>query len=281
MTSHLNDGNSPLLKRLAALPPFPTMALRLLSISTESATAIDDYENAFKADPALATDLLLTANSAEFGLPARVSSVRQAVTLLGLERVNSLSLTIAMRYYMRESTPRLQVLQPLWTHSIATAVIAEALANATGQGMPGLYTAGLVHDVGRLGLLMSAGKPYASMLSEPVVSLEDALVDERSQFGIVHTEAGAIMTKSWGLPDLLSDAIRCHHDPAPPRSDQGLNLIQLACCTASALGYGEQALANGAAILEIPPELPGRPVLDPESLRQRISKLLYSMSAPT
>jgi hypothetical protein len=70
--------NSALIKRIAGLPPFPTIALRLLAISTESETAIGDYEKAFKSDPALTMDLLQTANSVEFGLRARVESIHLA-----------------------------------------------------------------------------------------------------------------------------------------------------------------------------------------------------------
>ena len=110
-------------KRLAELPPFPATTLRLLTLSTEAVAAVDDFESAFRADPALATELLLSANSVEFGLSAQVESIRQAIMLLGLDRVNLLSVTIAMRSYMRES-PRLHVMQPLWLHSIATAVTA-------------------------------------------------------------------------------------------------------------------------------------------------------------
>src|ERR1022692_3919619 len=87
-----------LLKRLAALPPFPSAALRLLSISTDSDTAIEEYEDAFKSDPALAAELLRGANSIEFGLVGRVDNIRQALTLLGLDRVNSSPLALALSH---------------------------------------------------------------------------------------------------------------------------------------------------------------------------------------
>jgi HD-like signal output (HDOD) protein len=271
-----------ILKRLNGLPPFPTTALRLLSISTESETAIEDYLNAYKSDPALAADLLQAANSLEFGLVARVDSIRQALTLLGLDRVSSLSVTIAMMHYIREA-PRLRIMRPLWSHSIATAVIAETLGSARSSSGPGLYTAGLVHDVGRLGLLMATENRYAKLLAQPVAGLEEAAAMEREQFGLTHAEAGAIMGRSWGFPVLLCNAILYHHEAEGQPADERLRLVQLACQFASALGYVEHGYGPRSASLgglELPPDLRGCAALEPERLRKQITNLLFRMSGP-
>lgn len=265
-----------LIKRLTGLPPFPTTGLRLLSISTESETAIADYEKVFKSDPALAADLLRAANSAEFGLVARVDNIRQALTLLGLDRVSTLSVTIAMMHYMREA-PRLKILQPLLSHGIASAVIAEALGSVRSSSVPGLYTAGLVHDVGRLGLLLATENRYAKLLAQPIAGLEEAAGVEREQFGITHSEAGAMMAQAWGFPILLCNAIRYHHEEEGQPVDERLRLVQLACRTATALGYVEHGYGHQSANLEkleLPPDLQGRTALEPARLRQRITNLL-------
>lgn len=274
--------NSALIKRIAGLPPFPTIALRLLAISTESETAIGDYEKAFKSDPALTMDLLQTANSVEFGLRARVESIRQALTLLGLDRVNALSISIAMRYYMREA-PRMKIMQPLWSHSIATAVIAESLGSSRGCSLSGLYTAGLVHDVGRLGLLMGTDYRYAKLLAQPVSGMEEGVALERTHFGLTHPEAGGLMANSWGFPVLLCNAIRYHHEEEGQPADERLKLVQAACRCACALGYGEHGDCHhgaGASKFELPPDLRGRTILDPDRLRQSIIKVLFTISAP-
>jgi HD-like signal output (HDOD) protein len=281
--SQPDQDNSQLLKRIAGLPPFPTIALRLLAISTESETAFSDYEDAYKADPASAMALLQAANSCEFGLRARVDSIRQALTLLGLDRVNALSVTIAMKYYMREA-PRVKIIQPMWSHSIASAVIAETLGSFRGSSMSGLYTAGLVHDVGRLGLLMGTENRYAKLLAQPVSGVDEGVALERGQFGLTHPEAGTIMAKSWGFPALLCNAIRYHHEEEGQRADERLRLVQVACRCACALGYGEHGDSRQCATagrFELPPDLRGRPTLDLDRLRQRIIKLLFTISAPS
>lgn len=273
---------SHLLKHLNGLPPFPASALRLLSISTESETAIGDYERVFKSDQALATDLLVVANSAEFGLRARVDDIQHALTLLGLNRVNSLSVTLAMRLYMRNA-PRLAVIQPLWAHSIASAVIAETLGKVRGLSVSALYTAGLVHDVGRLGLLMATENRYARLLAQPVAGSEKACALEKEQFGLTHSEAGGIMAASWGFPAWLCSAIRCHHMDETQPPDERLQLVRLACTLAGTLGYeehGDNRPRNDVARLELPAELRGCAGLDQESLQSRISSLLAAISRP-
>ena len=274
-----------LLKRLAALPPFPSTARRLLSISTDSDTAIEEYEDAFKSDPALAAELLRGANSIEFGLVGRVDNIRQALTLLGLDRVNSLAVTLAMRQYAA-GAPRHKIIQPLWAHGIASAVIAEALASVRGYPPTGLYTAGLVHDVGRLGLLMATTESrYAKFLAQPVAGRAEAAALEREQFGVTHGEVGAIMAQAWGFPAWLCDVIRYHDNPGEDRPvEERFRLAQIACLAANAFGHGEHGDPPGVDARRLEPALPadlrGRTALEPEHLRQRGAKLLFTLKRP-
>lgn len=86
-------------ERLTRLPTFHPTAIKLMTLSTESDSALADFEEVFKADLTLTADLLLTANSAAFGLRSRVDTIRHALTLLGLERVRSLAFNIMWGAY--------------------------------------------------------------------------------------------------------------------------------------------------------------------------------------
>ena len=112
-------------------------ALKLLNISSTSESAAKQFEEAFSSDPALSADLLLVANSVEFGLRSRIATIRHAVSFLGLDRVRSLASTVALGYYVR-SMPRHPYMNSIWRHSIASAVIAEVLG---GIHAPGSTTA--------------------------------------------------------------------------------------------------------------------------------------------
>jgi HD-like signal output (HDOD) protein len=232
---------SDLFQGLGKLPPFPPAALQLLSITTESETALEDCDRVFRSDPASAMELLAIANSAEFGLRATVDSVRHAVALLGLERVKSVAFTLAMRLYLGRHSPRMALVEGVWAHSLATAVIAETLGIV--DGLPGevLYTAGLVHDVGRLGLLICEKSAYSQILQAEVSTMEESLSAEKELLdGLTHQEIGGLLAEKWNIPAKFQACIRYHHGGLEePQADPHLRVIRQACQAAGRIGYGE------------------------------------------
>jgi HD-like signal output (HDOD) protein len=254
-------------ERLTHLPSFHPTAMRLLALSTEADTGMADFENVFRADVTLTADLLLTANSAAYGLRSRVETIRHALMLLGLERVRSLACNIMWRSYLRRQP--VEHLQPLWHHSIATAVIGELLGGI--YQVPGLYTAGLLHDLGRLGLLLSGGHRYAQTFTEAPADVEQAMEREIDLCGMNHCDAGALLAQTWGFPEPLQVTMVEHHGQRPVTSGSPVGLIQTACRMADWLGFPEfQATAPVAPAL--PERVLNAPQLAPERLRELIIK---------
>jgi len=210
--------------------------LKLLNISSSADSASEQFAEAFRSAPALTADLLLVANSAEFGLRSRIATIRHAVSFLGLDRVQSLASTIALGYYVR-SMPRHPYMTSIWRHSIATAVIAELLGGI--YKIPELYTAGLTHDLGRLGMLFSLGQEYPTALDREFANIEECNELEKSLFAVSHCEAGTALAESWNFPATLLRAMGDHHDPKVSESDGARFLIQLACQLADSLGFSE------------------------------------------
>jgi two-component system, cell cycle response regulator len=226
---------------LSKLPPFHTAVLRLLNISVESESALSRFEATFESDPALAADLLLVANSAEFGLPSRIATIRHAVIFLGLERVRQLGCTIAFSYYVRD-LPRSEHIRAIWSHSVATAVIAETLDPRRDSSV---YTTALTHDIGRLALSVGASQSYAELFSGEFDGMAAVMTQEKAQFGLNHCEAGVMVAKKWGLPEGLWTSMGDHHDPIAEGDRSQSNLVRVACQLAHSLGF---------------PEVPGCPV---------------------
>jgi HD-like signal output (HDOD) protein len=271
---------SVVLESLATLPPFPPAALQLLSIATDAASAIADVEWVFRADPVLATDLLAVANSAAFGLRVPVESIRHAVMLLGLERVKSLGFTLAMQFYMRNHHPPMPVLRVVWSHSIATGMIAERIGALADEPLRGLYTLGLLHDIGRLGLLLSDAHKYANAFQQEFRTVADAMAAEQHQFGITHTDAGAHLARVWKFPESLAPGIRCHHNTIAADGDPRLRIVQLACQMADALGYGEfKRPADSEFQSRWPDSLCEHAALHPDLLRTKLRMVLGSIFA--
>jgi HD-like signal output (HDOD) protein len=236
--------------RLCNLPRFQPAAVRLLSVSTDSDSALEEFESIFRTDPALASEVLQRANSAEFALHGRVSDIRNALVFIGLERTRALAVTICMSLYAGK-TGRGGDTRPIWLHSVATATVAERLASRAGRRSLTAYTAGLMHDVGRLGLLASCGAEYGQILSRPFRDLDEANEVERIAFGMTHAEAGSFLARSWNFPQGLCDSILQHHCGASGDTGDQSALVRSACAMATHLGYPEVEETE-AAPLEVP-----------------------------
>jgi HD-like signal output (HDOD) protein len=256
--------------RLSKLPPFHPAAVKLLTLSADSDPSVQDFERAFGSDPALASDLLAMANSPLYGLRSRIDNLRHAIALLGMDAVRSLAMTVALGAYVR-TAPARRVVRAVWSHSLATALIAEAIGKAQGEPGPTLYTAGLVHDVGRLGMLNLEGDRYAEVLERAYYEVEESLLLEALLFGCPHDDAGAFLTRSWGFPDSICECVRFHHRTGGEKG-QALRVVRIACHYAGALDFGEVNCANRppAMVDVLPPALRGVPSLEPARMRKRI-----------
>jgi HD-like signal output (HDOD) protein len=267
--------------RLSRLPALRPASLKLLSISIESDTALAEFEAAFKMDPALATDLLITANSPLFGVRVQVQTIRHAVAMLGLERVRSLALTISLKGYARTNRWG-DAIHTLWRHSVATAVIAEALGAADQTQVPLLYTAGLTHDVGRLALFQISPEAYLQVLSREFSGTEEFLELEKFLFDCSHDDAGAFLAMAWGFPTALCDCIRFHHWDIASHAGQLFELVGVACRLADLLGFPEVRRTNLGDVTSefqrlLPPRLRSNPMVSPLGLTASIEAQLGSI----
>jgi len=268
-------------KHLSNLPPFHPTALRLLSISIDGDSALPEFEESFKADPALAADLLVSANSAQFGLRCRIDTIRHGLMVLGLERVRSLAFSIAMRSYIGAG-PRQRDLQLVWSHSVATAIVADQLAASAGSAAKLLYTAALVHDLGRLGRVLGSGRKYAEMLAEPVRDIAEGMAREEERFGLSHCQAGVELARKWGLPASLQECISFHHDATDRERGELLYLVQVACRMVDSLGFPEVQAApvpeTASGAFALPEGFRGRLALTPDRLKSLISHQISTAS---
>ena len=161
-------------------------------------------------DQALTGKMLRLANSAFFGQSRRVATIPRAVVLLGFSTVRNLALSVKVWDALGSGVARAQ-LEELWTHAVAVGVAAKTLAARLRAGDPDeAFTAGLMHDVGRLVLAMRFRDEYwravgGTAESEPIERIESAT------FGVDHAEVGGWMLEAWSLPPGIVEAVREHH----------------------------------------------------------------------
>ncbi len=237
------------LARLRRLPAFNTTAAKLLSHPFDEDESIAELEASFRSDPALASQLLVAANSPALGFRSQISTIRHSIAVLGLDRIRSLVTAIATSAYMR-NFPR-DYVRPIWTHAVATAVIAEHLSKY-GDSVSGssMYTAGLTHDLGRLGLLASDKEGYHCFLADEFRDKAESDRREHDAFGINHTEAGHFLTQLWGFPKALCEHAHNHHDESAVQTEED-HIVYHACQLATAMGYPEIRLRMPAELRAI------------------------------
>jgi putative nucleotidyltransferase with HDIG domain len=168
-------------------------------------------------DLALTAKLLQMVNSARYGLQQKVSNAGEAVMYLGLETTKALVILAHTFSYFEDANVGDFSVEGLWEHSLGTARLARAIAqseNADADVRDEAFTAGLLHDIGKL--LMAANEPakFQEAQATAIVQELPEWETERELFGATHAELGAWMMAIWGLPLNIVEAILLHHSPA-------------------------------------------------------------------
>ena len=266
---------------LEGLPPFPPVATRILEVLSQEDAVLRQLTELIRMDAAFTAEVLRLANSAAFGFASKVDNVARAIVLLGTERVKALTMTVALGMYT-QAAKKDQVMRSCWLHSLAAAFLADDLAAACGLNKDQAYTAGLLHDIGRLALLVAYPAEYSNMAAVAQENSIDVCEVERGMFDIDHCQAGEWLAKEWNFPDELLGAIGNHHN-APNTSVKDLSwLVRLSCRMSDSLGFQVITPIQVESFQEIRAELPPpamrRLPEDPQELTSRIQAKVNTIS---
>ena len=225
---------------IKSFPGMPGTAVKLLGLIDDSAMRVSQIEEILRHDPGLTANVLRMANSAYFGIPSKVGSIRQAVILLGLKRLIQMVIAACVSAIMDKSVPGYD-LPPgeLWRHSIAASVAAEGLVKVLKvEAAEEIFTAALLHDVGKLVLgdfVNDEFKQIETALSQGI-SFEMA---EKIVLGTTHADVGARILTKWLLPPEIVNAVQFHHAPeASERVNSMLDIVHVANFISMMIGIG-------------------------------------------
>lgn len=221
--------------RLLALPPFPAVARKLMVLLAKPNVTIPEVSQLVRSDAVFAAEVLRLANSAMMSLRFEVVSIMHAISVLGMDRLKNLVMTVAMRDFIRGAR-QIRMLRLAWRHNLAGALMAEALAEACSLERPDAYTAGLLHDLGRLALIAAWPAEYEQVLAEATPGGEDLLSCEARIVGIDHQAAGEVLGREWGLPGSLRELL-CLRNTASTGPFTLIRLAQLCCRLSDRVGF--------------------------------------------
>jgi putative nucleotidyltransferase with HDIG domain len=217
-----------------SLPPFPAIALKALNLMSGTDSSLLQLCNLIRSDPAFSTAVLRIANSPLVAFSKNVTSVLQASMLLGFRRLKSVVITVGLKAYLQNSATPL--MQSCWRHSVACAMIAERSAKWSSFDKDFAYTAGILHDLGRVALATVMPQAYARVVERGADHAQDLLQSERELCGIDHCQAGGALVTAWNLPEAFVEITSRHHDPGMPALGAA-SLVRPSCMLADALGF--------------------------------------------
>lgn len=199
------------LRRTHNLPSLPTVVLELLASMDQEDVNIDTLTSKIGQDQALTAKTLRLANSSFYGMAKQVSTIHEAIAILGFRTVRSLAATAALIGTFAGRTPTSFNVAPFWRHSIAAAVCARELATHLDLNPEQAYIAGLLHDIGRLVLVTQFQPNYEATMAHRSQYDRGLLDAEQAVLGIDHAAVGLGLTRHWKFPDAVTQAIGAHH----------------------------------------------------------------------
>ena len=214
------DSARSLVNDVGQLPVIPDQADRLLRLASNGDSDLSELLAIVESDSVLTAMVLRLVNSAAFGLRRRITSVGQAVVLLGMSHIRSLAMAASMASLF---SGRGQAARSSWRHGFAVGCAARTIAMQCGfKGYEEeAFTAGLLHDIGELVIDSCMGGAAKEITRMAELDQLPRLTAERLKLGADHAEIGAALAEHWQLPSHLCDAIAMHHNAEFGRESEG------------------------------------------------------------
>jgi putative nucleotidyltransferase with HDIG domain len=200
------------IEKVSDLPPAPTIAVELLGLFSDPDHDIDRVVELISLDPALTVALLKRCNSAVFSGSEAATDMFEAVTRLGLYEVQCVvAALVGARAMSLGKAGGSMDAGDLWRHSVVTAVAAAILAKRQGEAEATAFTAGLLHDIGKLVFATVESPTYADLVGQAGASGPRLAEAEQMAFGVSHASVGARLLTRWGVPENVAGATLHHH----------------------------------------------------------------------
>lgn len=191
------------------IPPMPNVMVKALEVIKNPQTGLKELANIMSVDQSISTKTLGLVNSAFYGFRQQVTSINKALVILGMMKAKNIIMSLALRQMMVAQGSR-----ELWEHSIKCAVAAEYLATEYKVINPDdAFIIGFLHDIGKVLLNTKDPVKYSKVRYIASQNQSDLCELENTFFSVNHCVLGAMISKKWQLPVILTNCIKYHHNP--------------------------------------------------------------------
>lgn len=203
-----------LLSKVKELPALPQIYTRVTALLDDVNASVNKIGEAVQTEPSITSRILRMVNSAYYGLPYSITSIPQTISLIGRQRLKDILIGTLLAGLFKNIENENFSMNDFWRHSIKTAIIARHIAMQSAHIIDheALFTAGLLHDVGRL--VIAAKLPELQLQIDTLIAEKkiDILQAEQEILGFDHTDVSKALLQKWRLPDLLVYAVKNHHE---------------------------------------------------------------------
>jgi HD-like signal output (HDOD) protein len=203
-----------LVQKITDLPTLPSMMATITRLMQDPRTSAEELGRAISTDPALVSKVLKLVNSAFYGFPGRISTITQAIVILGFSTIRNVVLTTSvLKAFGKGGTGGVDVGR-FWEHSLLTGAIARALAlEREAHFVEETFIAGLLHDMGRIVLSQKLPAEFAKVAQAKQRTGLPQLEAEQAVLHLNHGDIGGWLARKWNLPIPYVEVMRLHHFP--------------------------------------------------------------------
>lgn len=241
-----------ILKSINTIPAFPATGNKVAQLLNKPDYSVFQVANVIKYDPSITANILKMANSPYFGPQHKISSIHDAVIYLGQKSLLRAIQTSGISKYYKKGTPGYyDKATDLWEHSVAVALMSQILSKKiTGREDTTLYTAALLHDVGKI-IMGEFVRDSLKKISEIVNTQKLSFLEaEEIVLGINHADLGGRIAEYWNFPVEIKDAVSYHHRPDLLEKEEKIMpwIVYMAdqACLMMGVGGGVDGLAHRA-----------------------------------
>jgi putative nucleotidyltransferase with HDIG domain len=215
-----------IIERITNLPTPPLVLQQINKTINDPNASAYDVAAILSEDPAMSMKVLRMSNSVWYGLKQEVTSIKQAVIIMGMEAIRSIVLSTAVFEMFNKDVSDLKFREEFWRHSLAAATCMRLLVRAvSGQWITKgelAFAAGLLHDIGKLVIYSYLHRDFEAAVAFRTENSTTWLKAEEAAVGYTHSDIGAALAEKWDLPAQLRQAIEFHHYPDRPEDGSGI-----------------------------------------------------------
>lgn len=221
------------------LPPLPQVASKAISLVEDPDTTAGQLSDLLSSDPALAARVLKIANSAMFSRQREISTLNQAIMVIGFKALKGIIVAATLRQLNRKHGNTEEL---VWKNSMATAMCSNLIAKKLRKAyVDECFLLGLLHDLGKLVLIRQTADEYKEIVKS-VKNGEEFYQAETRILGFAHPLIGALVAKKWNFSPEICQVILHHHDPIELPVDNVLDektlIVQVSNFVAHLMGAG-------------------------------------------